>query len=211
MFICDCFYPIVSLVIHAALVAVYAVSIHNQAGPDNSDPQHPQPGAPWYITKSCGPPVAADLQGYCKQAKALFSLTIILWYVLSAAQGTMLPAHMLTGWNSAIYFIYLLLTLYSLYPTRTHRRGGRVSDIESKEARPWEATNPPMTPGTTGGLKSPTTPRTTAFNKLSSKGKAKASPKIPAEGGASPRSNNELPLRHHISMGDETYKGPNER
>ena len=78
MFICSVFYPLVSAVIHAALIAIYAVSIHNQAASDMSDPEHPQPGAPWYITKSCGPPVTPSLAGYCKQAKASFAITIML-------------------------------------------------------------------------------------------------------------------------------------
>ena len=78
MFITTVFYPLLSLLVHAALVALYAVSIHNQAGPDTSDPAHPQPGAPWYITKKCGPPVSSDLIGYCKQAKAAFAVTIIM-------------------------------------------------------------------------------------------------------------------------------------
>ena len=70
--------------------------------------------------------------------------------------------------------------------------------------------NPPPTAGTTGGLKSPMTPRTTAFNTLSGqmgksgKGKGKGKEKATAV-----RTDGRLPLRHHISMGDETYKGPN--
>ena len=73
----------------------------------------------------------------------------------------------------------------------------------------------PRTPGTTGGMKSPTTPRTMAFNTLSGKGKARASPITQARkqmvqtqgmGGAQG-----LPLRHHISMGDEVYTGPSGR
>ena len=78
MFITNVFHPLISLLIHAALASLFAVSIHNQAGPDMSDPAHPQPGAPWYITKNCGPPVSSDLIGYCKQAKAAFSVTILM-------------------------------------------------------------------------------------------------------------------------------------
>lgn len=78
MFITSVFHPLLSLLVHAALAALYAVSIHNQAGPDTSDPAHPQPGAPWYITKKCGPPVSSDLIGYCKQAKAAFAVTVIM-------------------------------------------------------------------------------------------------------------------------------------
>ncbi|KAL8946407.1 MAG: hypothetical protein Q9222_007192, partial [Ikaeria aurantiellina] len=69
MYICHIFYPLISTPIHAALIALFAVSIHAQAAPDMSDPDHPQPGAPWYITKSCGAPVKPSLKGYCQQAK----------------------------------------------------------------------------------------------------------------------------------------------
>lgn len=79
MFITHCFDPIISAIVHAALIALYAVSIHNQAASDMSDPKHPQPGAPWYITKSCGAPVDPNLNGYCKQAKGAFAVTIMLW------------------------------------------------------------------------------------------------------------------------------------
>ncbi|KAL8717684.1 MAG: hypothetical protein Q9225_005092 [Loekoesia sp. 1 TL-2023] len=82
MYICHVFYPLLSALIHAVLIALYAVSIHAQAAPDMSDPDHPQPGAPWYITKSCGAPVKPSLQGYCKQAKGSFAVTIMLLYVL---------------------------------------------------------------------------------------------------------------------------------
>lgn len=73
----------------------------------------------------------------------------------------------------------------------------------------------PPTPGTSGGLKSPTTPRTMAFQTLGGerkagrsllggKGKARAmSPEAEEQpvrvGGGS----GGLPLRHHISMGEE--------
>ena len=79
MYICSVFYPLISLIIHAALAALYAVAIHNQAGPDMSDAAHPQPGAPWYITKPCAAPVSSNLIGYCKQAKGAFVVTILLW------------------------------------------------------------------------------------------------------------------------------------
>ena len=81
MLICSVFHPLISLFIHAGLTAVWAVAIHNQAGPDMSDPAHPQPGAPWYITKSCGPPVSPGLIGYCKQAKAAIAVSVLEWFV----------------------------------------------------------------------------------------------------------------------------------
>lgn len=82
MFIMHVFYPLLSALIHAVLIALYAVSIHAQAASDMSDPDHPQKGAPWYLTKSCGPPVSTDLVGYCKQAKGAFAVTVLLWYAI---------------------------------------------------------------------------------------------------------------------------------
>ena len=90
MFITHLFDPLISTLIHAALTAIYAVSIRNQTAPDMSDPDHPQPGAPWYITKSCGPPVSPHLKNYCTQAKACFAVTILLVYVL---HPSFLPLH----------------------------------------------------------------------------------------------------------------------
>ena len=78
MFITHVFDPIVSAFLHAALIALYAVSIRNQTASDMSDLAHPQHGAPWYITKSCGAPVNPKLKGYCTQAKAALAVTILL-------------------------------------------------------------------------------------------------------------------------------------
>lgn len=195
MYICHIFYPLLSAIIHAALIALFAVSAHAQAASDMSDPEHPQPGAPWYITKSCGAPVKPKLKGYCQQAKASFAVTIILL---------------------ALFLFYLALSVYSLIPSRSSKRS-TTSDPESQEQRPWEMAQVPPTPGTTGGLKSPMTPRTTAFNTLSGKmggaGGAKGKGKFKGKGkdkGKEPvrGPDGKLPLRHHISMGDETYQGP---
>ena len=79
MFITDCLYPIFGALIAAGEAAVWAVAIYNQAAPDTSDPDHPQKGAPWYITKSCGPPVNPNLLGYCRQAKANFAVSVLMW------------------------------------------------------------------------------------------------------------------------------------
>ncbi|KAI4171749.1 MAG: hypothetical protein LQ343_004000 [Gyalolechia ehrenbergii] len=201
MYICHIFYPLLSVFIHAALIALFAVSAHAQAAPDMSDPEHPQPGAPWYITKSCGAPVRAKLKGYCEQAKGSFAVTIILL---------------------ALFLTYFILSFYSLIPSRSSKLS-TCSDTESQQQRPWEMAEVPPTPGTTGGLKSPMTPRTTAFNTLSGKmggaggpkgkgkekvkekgkGKGKGKGKEPVRG-----PDGKLPLRHHISMGDETYQSP---
>lgn len=206
MYITHVFDPIISVVIHGALIALYSISIHNQAASDMSDPRHPQSGPPWYITKSCGAPVDPKNKGYCMQAKGAFAVSILLVYVTPKIETD--PNHILhflsntlanSLVDSVLFFAYFLLSLFSLYPTKTHRaihRGSKIPDEES--SRPWEMTNAPQTPGTTGGLKSPTTPRTMAFETLSGD--------RPAKNG-----NGQLPLRHHISMGDETYSGPSRR
>jgi hypothetical protein len=80
MYIMRVFPPFFSALIHGALVALYAVSAANQAGPDYLDPKHPSK-YPWYLTRGCGAPVKPQLQGYCKQAKASFAVTIVMWYV----------------------------------------------------------------------------------------------------------------------------------
>ncbi|KAL8733858.1 MAG: hypothetical protein Q9166_001846 [cf. Caloplaca sp. 2 TL-2023] len=202
MYICHVFHPLLSTLIHSALIALYAVSIHAQAASDMSDPGHPQPGAPWYITKSCSAPVKPSLQGYCKQAKGSFAVTIML---------------------CALFTIYLILSLYSLLAPvgsamRSRKDSTTSEDPEAQDQqRPWEMTQvqPPPTPGTTGGIKSPMTPRTTAFNTLSGKmggGKEKKGKVGKAKGKeVVRRPDGKVPLRHHISMGDEIYEGPNAR
>ena len=178
--------------VHAGLVAVWAVSIHNQAASDMSDPKHPQSGAPWYITKSCGPPVSPSLIGYCKQAKAAFAVTILMWYV--RPQHSVVQPNICR--NSTLFLAYIIITLITLYPNKSFRnaRSSRLSDKEAS-SQPYDMLEMPQTPG---AMKSPTTPRTTAFNTLSGKGKQ------PVRQG-----NQGIPLRHHIGMGEETYKGPN--
>ncbi|KAL8897040.1 MAG: hypothetical protein Q9192_002781, partial [Flavoplaca navasiana] len=207
MYICHIFYPLLSSIIHAALIAIYAVSINAQAASDMSDPDHPQPGAPWYITKGCGAPVKPSLQGYCKQAVGSFAVTVML---------------------CALFFVYFVISIWSLLaPTAgsaiRHRKLSTASeDAEAQSQRPWEMTQvqPPPTPGTTGGLKSPMTPRTTAFNTLSGKmgsGKEKKKTKMGLMGKGKGKEketevvrgpDGRVPLRHHISMGDQVYESP---
>ena len=81
MYITHIFLPLVSIFVHAVLVALYAVSIHGQSGSDMSDPQHPQPGAPWYITQSCSVANTGAVRGFCQQAKGAFAVAVMMWYV----------------------------------------------------------------------------------------------------------------------------------
>ena len=78
MYIVHVFPPIGSAPVHAILVALYAVSIAHQVSPDMSDRQHPQPGAPWYITKPCSVAHNPHNVRYCQQAKATFAVSCLL-------------------------------------------------------------------------------------------------------------------------------------
>lgn len=82
MYILHVFYPPLSIIVHATLTALYAVSIRYQAASDMADPKHPQPGPPWYIAKNCDVTFNPDNVGYCKQAKSSFACTIIMLYVV---------------------------------------------------------------------------------------------------------------------------------
>ena len=78
LYLLHIFYPLLSVFVHTMLVILWAYSAHAQAGPDMSDPAHPQPGAPWYITKSCNVAHFKDNVHYCEQAKASFAVTIVM-------------------------------------------------------------------------------------------------------------------------------------
>lgn len=78
-------YPPFSVVIHAALCILYCVGAAYMGGPDTTDPEHRQPGPPWYVTKSCSVAKLGKNVGYCQQAKSLFALFIILAYAISSA------------------------------------------------------------------------------------------------------------------------------
>ncbi|OJJ68467.1 hypothetical protein ASPBRDRAFT_133183 [Aspergillus brasiliensis CBS 101740] len=82
--------PPLSAFVHAGLIAVYIYSVRYQAGPDMSDPEHPQPGAPWYITKKCSVAAAKEDVHYCMQAKALFAFSIILILYYTVVLGVSL-------------------------------------------------------------------------------------------------------------------------
>lgn len=77
MFVLHCWIPALSVVIHAALVALYAVSIYNQSQPDLSDPEHQLRGLPWYLSKGCSYAERGN-EGYCLQARASFAVVILM-------------------------------------------------------------------------------------------------------------------------------------
>ncbi|KAF2109650.1 hypothetical protein BDV96DRAFT_604541 [Lophiotrema nucula] len=165
LYIMDVFYPILSLVLHLPLLAIWAYSLHVQTAADTIDPQQLNHGAPWYITKNCNVASTHTLKGYCEQAKSAFAVSVCML---------------------AVMFLFTLLTLYSLWPTKDARRAheSRVAEKKAEKEKfasspydnemtaeeqwqhMWELQQLPRTPGTAGGMKSPITPRTRAFQEL---------------------------------------------
>lgn len=173
MYMVHVFPPILSVIVHCVLTALYAASVYYQASSDTSDPTRPQNGPAWYITKPCSVAHLESNIGYCQQAKAAFGATVSIL---------------------GIFLIYLGFAVWSCLPSKAHReevaleRKERNEKYERLERMHEEAkaaqssygdgSYPPETPGLQSGM-NPMTPRTTAFNKL---------------GGTK-----DLPLRSHFS------------
>lgn len=83
MFVLHAFLPILSVIVHMTLVALYAVSIRNQATPDlsNKDVPHLSSSMPWYLAKGCSYATEKN-KGYCMQARASFAVSCVLLYVI---------------------------------------------------------------------------------------------------------------------------------
>lgn len=153
MFVLHTFMPLISLFVHALLLGLYSYSIHAQTAPDTIDPEHPANGPPWYITKSCDVTRDKSLVGFCQQAKGSFFLTVFML---------------------AIFAIHIVLALWSICfwkkagsdteSTAGLTKGSPQSDITTEEK--WSMHDYPVSLGTTGGMKSPMTPRTVAFKTL---------------------------------------------
>ncbi|KAH7109063.1 hypothetical protein B0J11DRAFT_238701 [Dendryphion nanum] len=166
------FFPIMSLILHSALLALWAYSIYMQTAPDTIDPKRINNGPPWYITKNCNIVSDKFVRAYCMQAKSAFAVSVCML---------------------VIYSLFLLLTFYSLIPTREARHAHTTRLAEKKAEKDkwaaleastkspygngdmspdeqwqhmWELQQLPRTPGTAGGLKSPMTPRTRALGAL---------------------------------------------
>ena len=79
MFVLHAFLPLLSVFAHAILIAVYAVSIRNQASPDLSNRKVPnlQKNLPWFLSKGCSYASEAN-HGYCMQARASFAITCVM-------------------------------------------------------------------------------------------------------------------------------------
>ncbi|KAL1984085.1 hypothetical protein VTN96DRAFT_9585 [Rasamsonia emersonii] len=177
------FHPPLSAIVHGSLTALYIVSARFQAGSDMTDPRHPQPGPPWYITKNCNVAYYKSNIGYCQQAKSLFAVTVIA---------------------CVIYFTQFVLAVISCFATKEEREARRQRKEEKRAEKEAEeqalreydeilkspaAYGLPMTPAAayTGYYAppfspiSPMAPRTPAFNRVSD------------------GSSSDLPLRNHFS------------
>ncbi|KAJ5393306.1 uncharacterized protein N7487_010947 [Penicillium crustosum] len=186
--------PPVAVVVHASLMVLYIVSAVYQAGSDMSDPKHPQPGAPWYIAKSCSVAFKKSNVGYCMQAKALFAVTVIM----------------------IIYYAVILgFNIYSCFITPEEReaileqREERRIEKEFEEEIIKSPSMIPMTPGSmpqgpgmvprtpgvppmaVGGNISPFAPRTLAFNRIGNGSTA-----------------SDLPLRNNSGVTQPQYPSP---
>ena len=79
MFVLHSFLPILSIVVHAVLVALYAVAVRNQSTPDlsNKKVKFLSKNLPWYLSKGCSYATDAN-KGYCMQARASFAVTCVI-------------------------------------------------------------------------------------------------------------------------------------
>lgn len=158
-------YPIVSLLLHIGLMCIWAYGIHIQTSPDTIDPKRINNGVPWYLKKSCDIVDDKNIRSYCMQAKSAFAVSIVML---------------------VIYALFAILSGYSLIPTSAQKQAYAAkvaakraekeewaSYSDENEMSPeeqwqhmWELQQLPRTPGTSGAMKSPMTPRTQAFNSL---------------------------------------------
>ncbi|KAK2739924.1 hypothetical protein FQN55_009098 [Onygenales sp. PD_40] len=149
LFVLNVFYPPLSIVIHTGLTALYLISAVFQASPDMTDPAHPQPGVPWYLSKNCNVARRPSNVGYCQQAKSGFACTVIML---------------------VIFAVHLGLAIFSCFPTEETREKQRqrlARRMTLEDLKDLKSPTYPMAPTTPGGTAlPPMTPRTTAFNRL---------------------------------------------
>jgi len=163
MFILHVCWPIFSLFIHLLLIGLWSYSIYGQTSPDTIDPTRENHGAPWYITKNCNISSSSEIKGYCMQAKSTFAVSVVML---------------------SMFAIHALVSIWSMIPSKEQKiaHAERVAEKQAEKEKwspidegmtaeqqwqhMWELQQLPRTPGTAGGMKSPMTPRTQAFNSL---------------------------------------------
>jgi len=150
MFAVHIWYPLLSTITNAAITALWIVSIYGQAGPDHSDKRFSSNTA-WYISKSCSYAKPTHNEKYCQQAKGAFAVSVIM---------------------AVVFFLNLLLGIWSLIPTAAQRAAHKVEvdDMQMTKGSPtsdhshnkeWE-----LKPVPKPQAQVPYTPRTLAFNTL---------------------------------------------
>ena len=79
MYVMGALLPCISILVHACLIALYAIATRNQASPDLSNMSVPnlQRNMPWYLSKGCGY-ATSSTKGYCEQAVASFAITVLM-------------------------------------------------------------------------------------------------------------------------------------
>ena len=157
MYMLHVFPPILSAVVHTAVLILWIVSVDYQASSDTSDSEHPQHGAPWYITKNCNVAHNKNNVHYCVQAKAAFACSCAIL---------------------GVFATYLGFALYSCFPNKQQKeeyaekqriKAERWAEFETYQDDDRGKTNVARypVPDTLGQQAlNPITPRTQAFNTL---------------------------------------------
>ncbi|KAK8231650.1 hypothetical protein HDK77DRAFT_68212 [Phyllosticta capitalensis] len=114
MLFVNTFYPMLSLLVHCFLLALYSYSAHGQTGHDTLDPRRQSTGLPWYIKESCDIASTSSLKGYCLQAKSCFVVTVLVL---------------------VLFCVYILLSCYSLIPTTAQREHYEAQQAEKRERK----------------------------------------------------------------------------
>jgi hypothetical protein len=79
-------FPLLSVVVHALLVGLFATSLYNQTAGDYLDTTAVAK-RPWYLTHSCKTYASSGNLGFCYQARASVYVTGVMVYVLSRNQN----------------------------------------------------------------------------------------------------------------------------
>lgn len=77
LFIMKVWFPIVGVAANTGLVAIFAVSVYGQMGPDYADPRYPSAIA-WYIRKDCSYARYLGADKSCQLAKGSFAITTFM-------------------------------------------------------------------------------------------------------------------------------------
>ncbi|ODA76076.1 hypothetical protein RJ55_08359 [Drechmeria coniospora] len=141
------YFPIIALVSYSALIALYAVSIYGQIGPDYADARYPAPAA-WYFRQGCDPARPYGKYRACQIAQASLGVTLVMF---------------------TVYLVNLGFALHATWPNeenalcRDEDEDSALSDSKANDGGAWEmhSMNAPVNESAV-----PFTPRTQAFHIL---------------------------------------------